>query len=544
MFGAFCPCLFLSSMWRKGEIQKARQLTPQSAEFILVLKGGMPGADPGQFVVIETQIQGASVRASFSLLSIAQDEWRLAVKQARVGGVSEWLCALQEPVDVRVAGPFGDFALLPGFEHHAFIAGGSGITPIYCMVNALIQAGEIPTLYFCNSAPEEAMYLSEVQDWALHGRIKLVEVFGQGLVSRMEWDDFRNAAVYVCGPQAMTAAALAQLEQWGISEGAIATETYKRDISNGEASNVRWKGRFRSEKEVAVAADESLLQALRRSGTTIDAACLVGACRTCEVVVASGRVVCNGRVFEAGELVPACAARPLPDNPVVLRPSKGLSRAQWFIAAVLIGLVFMGMWNVPPGLGFSSMGSMNTGHSSLSCESCHRPAEGTLRQQLGHNAKTALGVHDHDWAAVGYAEVDNQACQSCHERPNDRHPVSRFKELRFAAQREVLGVHQCVNCHGEHAGKRVAKVEMDFCQHCHASMEVKDDPLDVPHSDLVSNENWASCLTCHDFHGNHMHSVPTRMADRLRESEILDYFDGEIDPYGQEKRYRATNEKP
>ena len=75
-------------------------------------------------------------------------------------------------------------------------------------------------------------------------------------------------------------------------------------------------------------------------------------------------------------------------------------------------------------------------------------------------------------------------------------------------------------------------------------MEVKDDPLDVPHSDLVSNENWASCLTCHDFHGNHMHSVPTRMADRLRESEILDYFDSETDPYGQEKRYRATNEKP
>lgn len=529
-------------MWRKGEIRKTRQLTAQAVELMVTVKGSMPAAEPGQFVVIETQVDGESLRASFSLLAIENKGWRLAVKQSRIGGVSEQLCLLDGSLPVRVAGPFGEFTRLPGFESHAFIAGGSGITPIFCLMNALVQEGEVPTLYYSNTAPEDSMYRAELKAWADSGKIRLIEVFGMGLVEQLKARDFEGAGVYICGPQAMTASVVGQLEQWGVDKGAITTETYKRTAASGQAASVRWKGRLGSSKDVEVGADENLLSALQRSGAQVDGACLVGACKTCEVRIASGQVACNGRVYSAGERVTSCVAHPVSGDPVALGPTAGLSRAQWFIAAVLIGLVFMGMWNVPPGLGFSSLGSMNTGHSSLSCESCHQPAEGTLRQQLAHNAKTALGLHEHDWAAVGNGEVSNEACQSCHDRPNDRHPVSRFKELRFAAQREALGVHECVNCHGEHAGMRVAKVEINYCQHCHSQIDVKDDPLDVPHSELAASEDWATCLTCHDFHGNHMHRVPTRMADRLREAEILDYFDGGRDPYGEEKRYRAKNE--
>jgi len=33
------------------------------------------------------------------------------------------------------------------------------------------------------------------------------------------------------------------------------------------------------------------------------------------------------------------------------------------------------------------------------------------------------------------------------------------------------------------------------------------------------------------------------MANRLRESEVRDYFEGGLDPYGDLKRYNAKNEE-
>ena len=51
-------------------------------------------------------------------------------------------------------------------------------------------------------------------------------------------------------------------------------------------------------------------------------------------------------------------------------------------------------------------GPMNTQHADLECESCHRPAPGTVRQQLQNAARDRLGL-----AAVavdvGYREVTN-----------------------------------------------------------------------------------------------------------------------------------------
>ena len=203
------------------------------------------------------------------------------------------------------------------------------------------------------------------------------------------------------------------------------------------------------------------LGCVRAFGASIDSACLVGACRTCEVVVASGRVRCNGRVFAAGETVPACAAHPLPDNPVVLRPSKGLSRAQWFIAAVLIGLVFMGMWNVPPGLGFSSMGSMNTGTAASA-----NHATVLLRARCDSNWVT---MPKQPWACtitIGQRWATPRWITKL-VNPATNAPTTGILSLDsrncvLQPNTEALGVHQCVNCHGEHAGKRVAKVEMNF----------------------------------------------------------------------------------
>lgn len=502
----------------------------------------MPRALPGQFVVIEVEREGVPMRASFSICAIHAHYWVLAIKVARKGGVSEWLNNVTHPERVSVAGPFGEFTL-GGGEHHVFIAGGSGITPIFCLMDSLIQQGNVPTLIYFNNAPEEAMYLPELRLLQDRGLCVLVESYEREFDAVLRTVDLKLTQVYLCGPTGLNEAVLKAIERHPDEPAGIHIEHYGVPASTGSSGTVVWKPRWGASKRIELEAGETLLVAAQRQGVGIDSACLVGACKTCKVYLEAGQLDCGGRTAKAGESFLACTARSMNGVPAMVAPVHGLSRPQWFVAAMLAGVAFLALWQVPPGEGLTSQGKMNTGHSNLDCQSCHLPAEGNLRQQLGHNAKTALGWHDHDWKPVGYDPVSNAACQGCHERPNDRHPVSRFEELRFAAQREALGPHLCVNCHGEHTGKRVGLVNMEFCQHCHADLQVPQDPIEPSHEHLAASEAWSTCLTCHDFHGNHVMEVPTSAADQLRESEIQRYFEGGPDPYSSLKQFQAkTND--
>lgn len=181
---------------------------------------------------------------------------------------------------------------------------------------------------------------------------------------------------------------------------------------------------------------------------------------------------------------------------------------------------------------------MNVGHADLQCSSCHRPAPGTTRQQLQANARTSIGLRG-DYVDFGLQRVTSDRCRSCHDRPDDRHPVHRFLEPRFAEVRAVLSPHECMSCHREHTGRR-ATVEPDACRHCHAELELQHDPVLPPHADLVGASAWETCLGCHDFHGNHAMEVPTDVRDAIAPADIRRYLAGGASPYDGALRHRAT----
>ena len=186
-------------------------------------------------------------------------------------------------------------------------------------------------------------------------------------------------------------------------------------------------------------------------------------------------------------------------------------------------------------------GPMNTGHDRVACEACHRPAPGSLRQQLQTAARNALGLTA-TASDIGFRPVTNAACLSCHDRPDDRHPVFRFLEPRFAKARAELHPELCTSCHAEHDGVRVTRAETTFCRTCHADLQVEHDPIDVPHRELVASGRWETCLGCHDFHGNHARVVPRRLADAIPVEQIRAYFEGGASPYGDPVRRARTPE--
>lgn len=179
-------------------------------------------------------------------------------------------------------------------------------------------------------------------------------------------------------------------------------------------------------------------------------------------------------------------------------------------------------------------GEPNTGHENLDCNECHEAATGSLQQQIQSNIQYLLSQRN-DLAAFNFETPDNKDCLACHERENDRHKVHRFNEPKYKKARQKIKPQFCNSCHQEHNGVRVT-VAIDTCKFCHQKTVIKDDPIDVSHQDLIKTQAWSTCLSCHDFHGNHFNKVPKKLEDMIPTSDIQDYFDGGKDPYSKKKR--------
>ncbi len=195
------------------------------------------------------------------------------------------------------------------------------------------------------------------------------------------------------------------------------------------------------------------------------------------------------------------------------------------IAAVVLLLPGRESWH--------AAGPPNIGHTRIDCNECHAPAQGNFAGQAFKNMMHAVGLSDSE-AHFIYQPASNEQCLACHENPDDRHPVAKFLKPEFATARQVMGVQSCVNCHQEHLGVRVS-VTPRVCQYCHKDTDVPDDPVDIPHTTLISDQRWETCLGCHDFHGNHDRLVPKLMSQALTVEQIQQYFDGGESPYGHRR---------
>lgn len=213
-------------------------------------------------------------------------------------------------------------------------------------------------------------------------------------------------------------------------------------------------------------------------------------------------------------------------------------------AGVVLGAAVVVVLNAPGCETFHAPGPMNTKHEQLACSGCHREAPGTVRQQLQTVAYAGIALGAAETPVdVGYRAVTNTDCLSCHDQTDDRHPVFRFLEPRFAAVRERLHPEQCAACHREHAGVRVTIVERTYCRHCHDTIALEQDPLDITHRELVATQRWDSCLGCHDYHGNHASKPPRRLRDAIPEGRIQTYFDGGPSPYGEPNRRASAQQE-
>ena len=156
------------------------------------------------------------------------------------------------------------------------------------------------------------------------------------------------------------------------------------------------------------------------------------------------------------------------------------------VIGVVLGLALVGFLVFPERSALVAKGPMNTGHEGLACQECHTTVRGSAAQQLSSNVYHWLGLRE-STIGFGSEDVESAACLDCHERPDDRHPISRFFEPRFAEVRKDLAAHMCVTCHTEHQGVRVTQPTIGFCTYCHQDTSLEDDPISPTHAELVRN---------------------------------------------------------
>ena len=199
-----------------------------------------------------------------------------------------------------------------------------------------------------------------------------------------------------------------------------------------------------------------------------------------------------------------------------------------------IGVVILGS---PSFSNVVAHGPIQAGHDTLQCSDCHRRADATVRQQIQANLNYVLGRRENS-VDFGYLPVTSGECLDCHERPNERHPIYRFREPRFAEAIEVVNAVSCMGCHAEHTDER-SFMELGVCAACHDDLKLVNDPVDVPHETLVRDSQWQTCLGCHDFHGNHIHTSPKLLTEAAPVEAIMDYLAAGNSPYGMDKLYKA-----
>ena len=220
-----------------------------------------------------------------------------------------------------------------------------------------------------------------------------------------------------------------------------------------------------------------------------------------------------------------------------MRKSPRQRHKQAYLFGTILAAGILSIMFSPIGRPFIMAGPVIIGHETLPCTACHKDERGTLRQRLQANVRYILDQRQ-SGVSLGYRPVENSECLHCHERPNDQHPVYRFLEPKYRQTRETIGAHRCTACHREHTGHRIS-ISADFCQHCHDKLSLKQDPLDVTHLQLVKTKRWQSCLTCHDFHGNHEMKLSNKLEQAISMDKINAYFNRGPHAYPGEIMHKA-----
>jgi ring-1,2-phenylacetyl-CoA epoxidase subunit PaaE len=278
----------------------------------------------GQYLTLRQDVDGVEERRSYSICAAPPGPPRIGVRRVDGGLFSSRLVdELRAGEVLEVLPPQGRFTHDPSRrgEHHAFVAAGSGITPVLSIVTALLESDEDSrvTLLYGNRRTDTVMFGDELADLkdTYPARLQLVHVLSReprdvalfsGRLDEQRLTTLLDTVVptsdvdhwWLCGPFGMLTDADAVLTDHGVPRSKVHRELFYVDEPpppvdrpesrvDGPAATVtiHLDGR---ETSLRLPADSPILDAAQRVRADLPFACKGGVCGTCRAKVTAGKV--------------------------------------------------------------------------------------------------------------------------------------------------------------------------------------------------------------------------------------------------------------
>lgn len=243
---------------------------------------------------IDLLLPGGMVR-SYSLVNPQEERHRYVIavnRDASSRGGSRFMHEAVRPGDtLTIAAPRNNFPLTEDAEHSVLIAGGIGITPLWCMVQRLQALQRSWELYYCTRTRQGTAFLEPLQ--ALGSRVNVDLHFnfdrepgGRMLdIGAVVASAPAHAHLYCCGPLPMLEAFERAAAGWPARQ--VHTEYFsaREAPAVGGGYIVRLE---RSQLEFEVRKGKTILDTLLDNGVDVPYSCLEGVCGTCEARVLAG----------------------------------------------------------------------------------------------------------------------------------------------------------------------------------------------------------------------------------------------------------------
>ncbi|MFC7460825.1 cytochrome P450/oxidoreductase [Hydrogenophaga defluvii] len=294
----------------KASIARSVVLREKHAEgeglFRLVLADPQGAVLPAWSAGAHVDLIAGGFRRKYSLCGEANDRSTLQVvvqREADGRGGSRHFCdQLEVGTVLQLSGPKNLFKLDESARHVVLFAGGIGITPVMAMADRLKHLGKSYEIHYAGRSRAQMALLARLErDHAAHLHL-YVKSQGQRLsLPAVLADVTADTRIYACGPDRLISELESLSERW--PAGVLHFEHFNAegtalDPSKEHAFVAQLKD---SNVEVAVAADQTLLQALQSAGFDVPCDCNEGLCGTCEVAVVEGDVDHRDKVLTKGE---------------------------------------------------------------------------------------------------------------------------------------------------------------------------------------------------------------------------------------------------
>lgn len=319
---------------------------------------------PGQYLTIQSEVDGKPVRRSYSICSGVNDPvMEIAIKRVEGGVFSNFANdSIKVGDTVESLVPQGNFSadLNPANEKkYLFISAGSGITPVISNVKSILEEepGSTVTLLFGNQRSNTVMFresLSFLKNrfmsrllWLnilskedqgsdlLNGRLNNRKggELNQRLINLESFDEY-----FICGPESMISEISRGLRSVGASEENIHYELFASSAEDArrvvEKHHARAKAHGGKVSQVTMMMDgrsvefelnadgENLLDSGINQGLDLPFSCKGGVCSTCRAKLTEGDVdmdITHG--LEAADIengfILTCQAHPISDKVTV-----------------------------------------------------------------------------------------------------------------------------------------------------------------------------------------------------------------------------------